>query len=285
MLRVPRARSLEEQLRSGTDAKRAEAALTLAEDDSPATVSTLTGALGDPATEVRAAAGLALASMRDPASISALAEIVAGWADPDLARCRHAALRSLAAFRGQEAAVALARALATAQPDRPLGLQEHSALLAVAYAEPAGAAAPLVVRALVALLAHEEGPVAERAASLLTLFPSESQGPLARALRSATAPAVRRRAATALGACRQGAAVEALLAALEDPAAQVRAAAARSLGDMRDPAAAGALEAAGGDGDETVRQAARSALRKLGTVASAANLAASFGVLAQRSSG
>ena len=113
MVTAARGRSLEQQLRSGTDAKRAEAALRLADLDSPAAVSALTEALSDPATEVRAAAGLALASLRDPASIPALAEIVAGWDEPTLARCRRAALRALAAFRGQEAAVELARALAT----------------------------------------------------------------------------------------------------------------------------------------------------------------------------
>jgi HEAT repeat protein len=285
MLGVARERSLEGQLRSGTDEGRVEAALALAKHDSPTAVSALTEALSDHAMQVRAAAGLALASLRDPASIPALAGIVAGWDPPELARCRRAALRTLAAFRGHEAAVALARALIALPPERPLGLQEHSALLAVTYAEPAGTAAPLVVRALVAALAHEEDPVADCAGSLLMLFPTESHGPLARVLRSARAPAVRRRAATALGACRQGAAVEALIAALEDSAAEVRAAAAHSLGDVRDPATAGALEAAGGDGDETVRQAARSALGKLGTVASVTNLAASIRVLPQRSPG
>ena len=189
MVTAARGRSLEQQLRSGTDAKRAEAALRLAEHDSPAAVSALTEALSDPAREVRAAAGLALASLRDPASIPALAAIVAGWDEPGLARCRRAALRALTAFRGPEAAVELARALATVRADRPLGLQEQSALLAVAYAEPAGEAAPLVVRALVSLLAHE--PAAEHATALLTLFPAESHGPLARALRTATAPEVR----------------------------------------------------------------------------------------------
>jgi HEAT repeat protein len=283
MVSVARGRSLEEQLRSGTDAKRAEAALRLAEHDSPTAVSALTEAMSDRAMEVRAAAGLALASLRDPATIPALAEIVAGWDEPGLVRCRRAALRALAAFRGQAAAVELARALVTVRADRPLGLQEQSALLAVAYAETAGEAAPLVVRALVSLLAHD--PAAEHATGLLTLFPAESHGPLARVLRTAAAPEVRGRAATALGACRQDAAVAALVAALEDPAPEVRAAAASSLGNMRDPATAVALEAAGGDGDAGVRQAARSALGKLGTVATATNMAGSIRVLAQRSAG
>jgi HEAT repeat protein len=257
MLGLVRERSLEGQLRLGTDTERAEAALKIAEQESPAAVSALTEALSDTAIEVRAAAGLALASLRDPVSIDALAEIVAGWDDPKLASCRRAALRTLSAFRGQGAAVALACALATVQPERPVGLGDRSALLTVAYAEPAGAtAAPVVVRALVGLLAHDEDPVSERAASLLALFPSESRGPLARTLRTATAPAVRARAATALRACRQGAAVTALEAALEDPDAEVRAAAARALGDLRDPATASALEAAGGDGNQHVRQAA-----------------------------
>jgi HEAT repeat protein len=201
-------------------------------------VAALTEALSDPAVEVREAAGIALAGLRDPGSIGSLAELVAGWDAPQLGRSRGAAVRALAAFRGPEAAVALARALATVRPDRPLGLQERSALLAVAYAEPAGTAAPLVARALAALLAHEEDPVAERAASLMTLFPAESLGPCTRALRTARAAAVRRRAAMVLGACRQRAARAALTAALQDPAAEVRSAAARSLGAMRDPATA-----------------------------------------------
>jgi len=271
-------------LRPATAAKRAEGALALAEHDSPDSVGALTDALSDPQMEVRAAAALALASLRDPDSVAALAGVVAGWNDPALARCRRAALHTLVAFRTEEAAVELARALATVRA-APLDLEERSALLAVAYAEPAGVAAPRVVRALVALLSHDEQPVGERAARLLMLFPAESHAPLARALRTAGNPNVRRLAALALGACRQDAAVAALVAALEDPAPGVRAAAAGSLGEMRDPATAGALQAAGGDGDESVRDAARSALRKLGTVASATSMAASFGVLAHNSSG
>jgi HEAT repeats len=181
-----------------------------------------------------------LAGLRDPASTAALAAIVAGWDDPALARARRAALRALIALRTQEAAVALARALATAGAT-PLGLQERSALLAVAYAEQAGTAAPMVVRALVGLIAHEEPAVAERAACLVTLFPSESHGPLARALRSSRRADVRRRVAEALGACRHSAAVAALVSALEDAAPDVRAAAARSLRKVRAPETAVAL--------------------------------------------
>lgn len=270
--------------RSPTAASRAKVALALAELDSPESVESLTETLADPDLDVRAAAGLALASLRDPASIPALAGIVAGWDQPELARPRRAALHTLIAFRTQEAAVELAQALARVHAT-PLDLQERSALLAVAYAEQAGMAAPRVVRALVALLAHEEQPVAERAASLLTLFPSESHGPLARALRTATRADVRRRVAQALGACRQDAAVAALLTALEDSAPSVRAAAACSLGNIRNPATAVALHAASGDCDESVREAARSALRKLGTVATATTMAAGFGVRALRSPG
>ena len=78
--------------RSATSARRAGGAPALAELDSPAALDSLTTALADPDPEARAAAGLALASLRDPASIPALARIVASWADPALARCRHAAL-------------------------------------------------------------------------------------------------------------------------------------------------------------------------------------------------
>lgn len=259
-------------------------ALALAELDSPAALDALVAALDDPDMAARAAAALALAGMRDPASSGALAGIVATWNEPALAHCRRAALHTLMAFRTEGAAVDLARALALAGT-APVDLHERSALLAVAYAELAGVAAPRVVRALVALLAHEDDAVADRAAALLMLFPSESRGPLTRALRTASEPGVRRRAAEALGSCRQDAAVAALVTALEDPAAGVRAAAARSLGDMRDPATAVALHAAGGDGDEGVREAARAALQKLGIVATATSIAAGFGLAAQRSPG
>jgi HEAT repeat protein len=272
-------------LRAPNAVKRAQGALALAERDSPESVEALTRMLADRDPDVRAAAGLALASLRDPASTPALAQIVASWTGAELAGPRRAALKALIAFRTQEAAVELARALATVCPAPPLDLQERSALLAVAYAEAAGVAAPRVVRTLVALIPHEEQTVADRAADLLMLFPAESHGPLARALRTADDPNVRRRAAKALGACRHDAAVAALVTALEDQAPGVRAAAACSLGEMRDPATAVALQAAGGDDDRGVREAAQSALRKLGTVASARNVAAGLGVPAQRPAG
>jgi HEAT repeat protein len=262
----------------------ADGALALAELDSPAAVDALTKALGHPDPSARESAALALAGLRDPASIPALARIVAGWDARALARCRRAALRALVAFRTVEAAVALARELACAAP-KPVDLHESAALLAVAYAEPSGVAAPRVVRALVRLLAHENEAVAERAVSLLMLFPSESSRPLARALGAERGPDVRRRAAQALGACRHDTAVSALVTALRDSAPCVRAAAARSLGDMRDPATAVALHAAGGDADEGVREAARSALHKLGTVATATSIAADFGLVGQRPGG
>jgi HEAT repeat protein len=207
----------------------------------PESVESLTRALAEPDVDARAAAGLALAALRDPASIGSLAAIVADWDRPELADARRAALHTLIDFRTQEAAVELARALAKARA--PLDLQQRSALLTVAYAEQAGVAAPRVVRALVALLAHEERAVAERATSLVMLFPAESHGPLTRALRTASAPQVRRRAAQALAACRRDTAVAALVTALDDPAPAVRA-------------------------------AARSALRKLGTMTVTTRLAA-----------
>jgi HEAT repeat protein len=244
----------------------------LAGSDSPTAADVLTATLTEPDLEVRQAAGLAVAGLRDPASIPALAEIVAGWHEPALARCRRAALHTLVAFRAEEAALELARALVRVGA-APVALEERAALLAVAYADAAGMAARSVVRTLVPLLGHEDEAVAERAASLLTLFPSESRRPLARALRTASAPDARRRAAQVLGTCRQDEAVAALVAALEDRQPPVRAAAARSLGDMRHLAPAVALRAAGGDGDERVREAARSALRKLETVATAASIA------------
>jgi HEAT repeat protein len=268
-------------LRTPTAVKRAEDALALAERDSAESVEALTEALADADLDVRAAAGLALASLRDPASIPALARIVAGWDEPALVRCRRAALRTLAAFRSQEAAVELAYALATVRAERPLELEERAALLAVTYAEAAGVAAPRVVRALVALLPHEDESVAEQAAALLALFPAESHRPLMRSLRTGSVPAVRRRAAQALAACRQDTAVKALLDALGDGSPEVRAAAARSLGDMRDPATVAALQSAGRDRDESVRAAAAAALRKLGTVANATGIAAGVGALAR----
>jgi hypothetical protein len=205
--------------------RRVRNPLALSDQDSP---DALSAALGDPDPDVRAGAALALARLRDPASIPALARIVASWDEPALARCRRAALHALVSFHTEEAAVELARALATGSPGG-LDLPKRSALLAVAHAEPSGVAVSRVVRALVALLAHEDQAVTERAASLLMLFPSASHRTLARTLRTAPEADVRRKAAQALGACRQDAAVAALVSALGDPAACVRAAAAHSL--------------------------------------------------------
>jgi HEAT repeat protein len=263
-------RGLVERLRSGkTPADRAEAALALAEFDSPETVEALTRALADPAWSVQSAAGMALASLRDPASARALANIVAAWSRPEHATVRRAALRALTAFRSERAAVALARELTVAQPGRSLDLEERSALLAVVYAEPSGLSASRVVRALVDLLDSGDGAAAGRAVSLLVLFPAESGAPLARKLRRAPTPAARRRAAEALRACRQDAAVAALVQALRDPAAEVRRAAAASLGHLRDPIASGALQEATRDLDEGVRRAAGKSVAALGTIAGA----------------
>jgi HEAT repeat protein len=271
--------ALIERTRSGgTPTLRAEAVQALARFDSAQAVDALTKALDDPAVEVRATAGIALAGLRDPASTGALAAIVALWSQPALAACRQAALRALTAFRSEAAAVELARALTAVQPDHPLGLDEQAALLTVVYAEPSGVAAPRVVRTLVALLEHRDSSVADRAAALLELFPAESHGPVSRALRTGASPAARRWAAAALRACRQEAAVAALVAALDDPAAEVRRGAARSLGDLRDPIASAALQAATTDPDEGVRKAAASALVALGAMAAATRVAAGFGM-------
>ena len=265
------------RLRAGrTPADRATAALALAELDSAEATWALASALDDPAAEVRSAAALGLASLRDPASIPALARIVAGWTDPSLERCRRAALRTLVAFRSEQAAVELAEALASTPSLAPIGLEERSALLAVVYAEPTGVGAPRVVRTLVALLAGRDA-AADRAAVLLELFPSESRALLARTLRSARAPEVRRRAAAALHSCRHDDAVSVLVAALRDEAPEVRAAAVRSLGEMRDPVAADALWAATGDPDRDVREAAHAAVSSLGAVAAAAGIASGRG--------
>jgi HEAT repeat protein len=259
-------------------ARRAEGMLALAEHDSPESVRDLTLALAHSSAPVRAAAALGLARLRDPASTAALAAIVAGWTEPALARCRRAALATLADFRSEQAALELARALATVRPGEEPGLDERSALLVVVHADPTGVAPARVVRVLVTLLAHEGA--AGRATTLLGLFPAESQAPLVRALRTARTPRVRSRAAQALGACRRDAAVNALLAALDDGAAEVRAEAARSLGEMRDPVAASPLQRVAADPDERVRGAARSALTALGAVATASGMAAGLTRLA-----
>jgi HEAT repeat protein len=282
----PRARRVRDpldRLRSGrTPGDRAAAAQALAQHDSAEAVAALSDALSDPAAEARAGAALALASLRDPASIPALARIAAGWRDPSFIRCRRAALGTLVAFRSERAAIELARALVHARPGGPLSVEDRSTLLSVVYAEPKGVAAPRVVRTLVELLGDEDAGAGDRAAALLGLFPRESAEPLARSLRTAAAPAARRRAAEALRACRHDDAVSALVPALEDPAAEVRASAARSLGEMRDPVVAEALYAAAGDKEEAVREAARSALSTLGAVATAASMAAGLRPLARR---
>jgi HEAT repeat protein len=268
------------RLRSGrTPRQRADAAQELAAVDSKDVVMALVEALGDPDPEVRVDAGIALASLRDPATIPVLAAIVARWTAPALTRPRGAALRTLVAFRSPQAAVTLARALAQGGSDPSPDLNDRSALLAVVHAEPGGTAGPLVVRALAAMLSEAHERVAERAGGLLELFPADIPGPLVRVLRTAKAPAVRRRAVRALRACRSSEAVAALIGALSDPAPEVRAEAARVLQDVRDPAAVEALHDAAGDSDEDVRRTAEAALGALGAVATAAGMASRFAPL------
>jgi HEAT repeat protein len=273
------------RVRSGrTPRQRAQATQELAALDSADSVAALVEALGDPDPEVRIGAGLALASLRDPATVPVLAAIVARWTAPALARPRGAALRTLVAFRSPQAAVTLARALAQSDGDPTPALSDSSALLAVVHAEPGGTACPLVVRALASLLGDAHERTAERAACLLELFPADIPGPLVRVLRTAKAPAVRRRAVRALRACRSSEAVNALIRALDDGSSEVRAEAARVLQDVRDPAAVEALQGAAGDSDEDVRRSAEAALGTLGAVATAAGMAARFAPLPRTSS-
>jgi HEAT repeat protein len=265
------------RLRSGQAPRdRAAAALALAELDSAEAVAALTVALDDRAAEVRVNAALALASLRDPASIPALARIAAQWLEPELERCRQAALVTLSAFRSEAAAVAVARALVGGRRTTPLSVEDRSILLGVAYADPSGVAAARVVRTLVPLLAGDDDGNGERAAGLLELFPNESRALLVRTLRTDAGAKVRRRAAQALRVCRHDEAVSALLLALTDSAGEVRAAAARSLGDIRDPAAVEPLCIAAADADPRVRDAAQSALAALGAVGTAAGMVAGF---------
>jgi HEAT repeat protein len=250
-----------------TPAGRAASLLEHAEVDSDASVAALTEALGDPAANVRANAALALASLRDPASIPALAAVAAGWVAPPLARSRQAALGALAAFRSERAAIELAEALLVACPGEQLSLEHRSTLLGVAYADPAGRAAARVVRTLMASLEGERGLTGDRAGALLELFPAESVAPLVRTLRASSSPTARRRAAKTLRVCRHDDAVSALIGALDDRVADVRAMAARSLGEMRDPVSLEPLSAAAADPHPGVRDAAKAAIASLGAVA------------------
>ena len=259
-------------------AGRAAAALELAGVDSPDSVARLTEALADPAVEVRANAALALASLRDPEAIPALAAIAAGWVAPPFARCRQAALGALATFRSERAAIELAEALLVACPGKQLTLEHRSILLGVTYADPGGRAAARVVRTLMVALEGGRGLAGDRAATLLELFPAESEAPLVRTLRFASNPAARRRAAKTLRVCRHDDAVAALIEALDDRAAFVRATAARALGEMRDPISLQPLSTAAADPHPDVRDAARAALASLGTVAAVREAAgAAFG--------
>jgi HEAT repeat protein len=182
----------------------------------------------------------------------------------------------LTAFRSELAAVALGDALVEVRPGAELSIEDKSTLLGVAYAEPTGVAAARVIRTLAATLERDDEPAADRAGALLELFPVESVGPLVRTLRTARAPAARRRAARSLHVCRHDDAVGALVGALTDKAPEVRVAAAESLGEIRDPLALEPLSAASADPDRAVRQAAQSAAAALGVVARAAGVAAAL---------
>jgi HEAT repeat protein len=263
------------RLRSSRSGKRrAGAARALATHDCRAAADALIEALGDPDPGVRSDAAVALASLRDPATIGPLAGVVADWTAPALAEGRRAALQTLLAFRSPEAAVTLARWIAAGAG--AVSRADEAALLAAVEADASGTAAPLAARALGELAGRANGAAGDRAAALLGLLPDHCAGVLLPLLRDGESPAARRRAVYGLASCSRTEVVDGLIAAVRDRAVEVRLEAVRALGDARDPAALGALQHALHDVDDGVRESARVALGALGTVGTVAAMAASL---------
>jgi HEAT repeat protein len=259
------------RLRSGRSSKRrVQEVRALARSDSPAAADALIEALGDSDPSVLSEVAVALASLRDPATIKPLAGIVARWTAPALAEGRRAALQSLLAFRSPVAAVTLAREI-VASP-HALSAADGEALLGALQADASGTAAPLVTRALGELAGGTDDATAERAVALLGLLPDRA-GVLLPMLRDRGSPAARRRAVISLASCSSTEVVDAIIAAVGDPAVEVRLAAVGALGQVGDPAAVGTLQSALNDDDSRVREAARAALAALGTAGIVAGMA------------
>jgi HEAT repeat protein len=217
-------------------------------------------ALSDPADAVRIAAIQVLFARNEPTPLAA----ALAWLPTEDGHSRPLAIRALLELRPPECAPTLTDALLRAAGDDPVGEDEEDLLLQLLDADEDTAASTEVVEVLLAALADEREPVADRAEDLLALIaPASTEGVIAE-LRAGATPS---RAARVLARIKDTRALEPLIEALMHRDAGVRAQSAAALGALRDPAAVEALIHATRDSDHRVRAEAGSALDRLGMVA------------------
>jgi HEAT repeat protein len=217
-------------------------------------------ALGDAVDVVRVAAIRALFSWGDAIPLAtALA-----WLPAERGHSRSLAITALLELRRPGCAPALTEALLGAPGDAPVGDDEAALLKVLLEAEEGSEAATKVVDQLLAALASEQDPVADRAEELLAMIEPLSTEGLITELNAGAAP---HRAAAVLAHVRDTRALTPLIEGLAHGDPRVRAECAGALGELRDPAAVDALIHASQDPDHRVRSQASWALDRLGMVA------------------
>ena len=239
---------------------RAEAVIALGELGDEAGNGTVTGALRDPADEVRSAAVRVLCRRGEAAPLAQ----ALGWLPAERGTSRALALRALLELKRPGTAQAVVRALVWAPGERPLSDLDAALVHTLVQSDTRADVANEVVQDLLAALADDREEVAERAEELLLrLEPASIQGVIAE-LQGGRSP---ERAAGVLGRIGDTRALEPLADALEHRDISVRVEAASALGDLRDPAAVEPLLRATRDHNLDVRAEAGAALDALGTAA------------------
>jgi HEAT repeat protein len=238
--------------------ERLEAVVALGEIATEEAEAAIAGALGDRDVRVRRAAVEALGPSPGVPALKLLARAAAGWDDPALADLREAAVALLVEVGDELAAVEFAHVLVDDPERSALDTAEEEALRRLFDADRGSLAAVLAEELASRLGAGDDA--AHRAWQTLVAMGDVAVGPLIAALDDAPRQPA---AAAALGALRDGRAVDPLAGVLANAPAPARAAAARALGEIRDPRAVPALVQATADADAHVRDAAMDGLDRM----------------------
>ena len=216
-------------------------------------------ALADDDPRVKLAAVEALGPKPSARAARALARAAAAWRDPSLSQARGAALELVISMADEVLAVVFAEVLVE-DPQRAALTADEEAQLRRVFDIEQGRATMVLAERLVQRLASPDVRERRCVHQVIVVLGAAAVEPLVAALND---PVRRAPACAGLAAIRDTRAVPALLPILDSPSAQDRAMAARTLGAIRDPLALDDLVRAGKDPDPDVRDAALDALDRL----------------------